>query len=275
MKNFVDVNWLRENLESENVIILDARADLMDEEEGMRLYKKSHIANAHFVSLEDTMTGEIKKHGGRHPLPDLEEFTEKMRNLGINNDSRIIIYDDGSLAMAGRLWWMLKYIGAKEVYILKGGFKAWEDKDYPITDKDPKVEKKGDLNLNINKDIYSDIEDVKKAIDSDKKMVVDSRSEDRYRGKEEPFDRIPGHIPKAVNYPWTKLIEENFMDKEKLDEYFKDLKEYDEVIVHCGSGITATVNILFMEEIGLKPKLYLGGYSDWVSYLDNEVISDF
>lgn len=275
MKNFVDINWLKNNLEEGNLVILDARADLQDSKEGERLYKKSHIVNAHFVSLEKTMTGEIKKHGGRHPLPDLEEFADKMRNLGIDNNSKVIIYDSGDLAMAGRLWWMLKYIGLDKVYILEGGFKEWEKMNYPVTDEIPEVKSQGNLKVSINKDIFSDIEDVKKAMDSDKKVIVDSRAEDRYSGKVEPFDRIPGHIPEAVNYPWTKLVESNsFMDEEELEEYFKDIKDYDEIIVHCGSGITGTVNIFFMEEIGLKPKLYLGGYSDWVSYLDNEVVSN-
>lgn len=275
MKNFVDINWLKNNSEEGNLVILDARADLQDSKEGERLYKKSHIVNAHFVSLEKTMTGEIKKHGGRHPLPDLEEFADKMRDLGIDNDSKVIIYDSGDLAMAGRLWWMLKYIGLDKVYILEGGFKEWEKMNYPITDEIPEVKSQGNLKVSINKDIFSDIEDVKKAMDSDKKVIVDSRAEDRYSGKVEPFDRIPGHIPEAVNYPWTKLVESNsFMNEEELEEYFKDIKDYDEIIVHCGSGITGTVNILFMEEIGLKPKLYLGGYSDWVSYLDNEVVSN-
>lgn len=276
MKNFVDTNWLRGNMEKEDIVILDARANLKDPEEGLKEYKKSHILGAQFVSLEETMTGKVKKHGGRHPLPDLEDFRDNMSKLGIGNSSTVIVYDNGCLDMAGRLWWMLKYIGLEKVYILGGGFPLWKIKNYPITDEIYQSSHVGDLSLNIKKDMIAEIHEVKRAIESKNKVIIDSRAENRFSGEFEPFDRIPGHIPNAINIPWTNILEiDNCTQEEVLKEYFKDLKKYDELIVHCGSGITGTVNILFMEEIGLKPKLYVGGYSDWVSYEDNKVISDF
>ncbi|NLX61626.1 MAG: hypothetical protein GXZ06_03770 [Tissierellia bacterium] len=121
----------------------------------------------------------------------------------------------------------------------------------------------------------ADVEDVKKAINNKNQVIVDSRVAERYRGEIEPIDKVPGHIPSAVNFPWTDLARfyEDY-DESKIKEHYKDLAGYDKIIVHCGSGITPTVNLLFMEAAGLSPIFYVGGYSDWISYEDNEVVKE-
>lgn len=274
MKNFKNKEWLIKNLNNDNLIILDARAELNDSSAGYNQYKNGHIKGAQYVDLDEIMTGKIEEHGGRHPLPPMDEFINNMRELGINNDSIIIVYDNGDLAMAGRLWWLLKYAGLEEVYVLEGGYEDWVNSNLEIIQEVIKARKSRDLTLNVDTSLIADIKDVKIAIDSDKIAIVDSRTFDRYSGEIEPLDRVAGHIPTALNYPWVDLIRENKKDIDQLKEYFKELFDFDEILVHCGSGITGTVNMLFMEEIGLKPKLYAGGYSDWVSYIDNEVIRD-
>lgn len=273
MKNLKSSQWLYENLENENIIILDARAVLDDPMEGFKEYKESHIPGARYVPLEEVMTGELSTHGGRHPLPELNEFATNMINLGIDDDSTIVIYDHGNLAMAGRLWWIFKYFSKDKVYILKDGMEGWKNNKYPVTDKLPEIQVGSSLNLVKNKSILADVEDVRKAIESEDTAIMDARAFERYSGEVEPLDKIAGHIPTAINYPWMELI--NKIDNESLEslkEYFNELDKYKEIIVHCGSGVTGTVNFLFMEEIGLQPKLYAGGYSDWVSYEENHVI---
>lgn len=274
MKNFKTKEWLIENIDMDNLIILDARAELNDPSAGLMRYRSGHIKGAQYVDLDEVMTGEIEEHGGRHPLPLMDKFIDDMRELGVNNDSIIIVYDNGDLAMAGRLWWMLKYAGLEKVYVLEGGYDDWVNSDLEITQEVIKSKRSSDLNLNIKKLMLANIEDVKEAIKSDNIAIIDSRSYDRYSGEVEPLDRVAGHIPTALNYPWLDLIRENKKDTNQLEKLFKDLYKYDEILVHCGSGITGTVNILFMEEIGLNPKLYAGGYSDWVSYKGNQVISN-
>lgn len=274
MKNFKTKEWLIENIDMDNLIILDARAELNDPSAGLMRYRSGHIKGAQYVHLDKVMTGEIEEHGGRHPLPLMDKFIDDMRELGVNNDSIIIVYDNGDLAMAGRLWWMLKYAGLEKVYVLEGGYDDWVNSDLEITQEVIKSKRSSDLNLNIKKLMLANIEDVKEAIKSDNIAIIDSRSYDRYSGEVEPLDRVAGHIPTALNYPWLDLIRENKKDTNQLEKLFKDLYKYDEILVHCGSGITGTVNILFMEEIGLNPKLYAGGYSDWVSYKGNQVISN-
>lgn len=275
MKNFVTQTWLLENSSNDELILLDARAELSDASAGFTQYKEGHIKNAHFVSMENTMTGEVAHHGGRHPLPDMEVFIDEMKKLGISDSSTIVIYDDGNLSMAGRLWWLLRYAGKNNVFLLEGGMKHWLENKLETTTNAPEPKQSTSLSLNLDKTMIADVTDVKKAAASKDTAIVDSRAYERYAGQVEPLDKLPGHIPNALNYPWIDLVDEgNIIDNEEISEKFKPLKNYDEIIVHCGSGITGTVNVLFMEEAGLKPRLYPGGYSDWVSYDENEVIKD-
>jgi len=275
MKNIVSQQWLINNFSNEGLIILDVRGDLNEPDLGFREYKKNHIKGAQFVSLEDIMTGESSIHGGRHPLPNMEKFIEDMKELGINDDSIVTIYDNGDLAIAGRLWWLLKYIGKSDVFVLDGGMKHWIQNNLEVNNEVVKPKVSNSLSLNINHSMKVDIDYVKSVINSSNVAIVDSRAAERYSGEIEPIDRIAGHIPNALNFPWTNLVTDGqIMAMEDLRNYFEPLKKFEEVIVHCGSGITGTVNILFMEEVGLNPKLYVGGYSDWVSYADSIVINN-
>ncbi len=275
MKNFVSQEWLLNNLSKDNLVILDARGGLNDPKYGFKEYQKYHIKGAQFVSLEKTMTGKLEIHGGRHPLPDMEDFIEAMKKLGIKDNSIITIYDDGDYAMAGRLWWLLKYSGKDNVFILEKGMKGWLNSNLKVTEEIVKPKESNSLSLNIDESMAVDMDYVKAATRLNKTAIVDSRAYERYSGQDEPLDKIPGHIPNALNFPWTNLVADgNMMSTEELKDYFEPLKRYDEIIVHCGSGITGTVNVLFMDEIGLDPKLYPGGYSDWISYDDNVVIKE-
>ena len=274
MKNIVSREWLLENMETDNLVILDVRSDMNDPKYGELQYKMGHIRKAQFVSFKDVLVSEIKAHGGRHPLPEMKDFIEKMKDFGVDNDSIVVVYDDGNLEMAGRLWWMLKYAGKNKVYVLEGGVKGWKKNNFNLTTEIDTPNKSNALDLNINKSIAVDMEYVKSNLESENIAIIDSRAYERFIGEVEPLDKIPGHIPNALNYPWMNLLaDEELYSPEELFEYFKELDGYEEIIVHCGSGITGTVNIIFMEEIGLKPKLYVGGYSDWISYDDNEIIT--
>lgn len=272
MKNIVSAEWLVENLCNEGVVILDARSELGNPNYGSDAYKEGHIEGAVYVSVEDILTGKVAQHGGRHPLPDMDEFAANINKLGVDDNSSVIVYDDGDLSMAGRLWWMLKLIGKKDVRLLGGGINKWIEKGYSVSMTEA-IPKPGEtLTVKIDPSIEASIEEVKEALKDPKASVIDSRSGERFRGDAEPIDKVAGHIPWAVNYPWTALTEgKRVPDIEELKEHFKSLKEYDRLIVYCGSGITATVNVMFMEEIGLQPKLYVGGWSDWISYPENEV----
>lgn len=266
MKNIKNYIWLKENIDNDNLVIFDVRESIED-------YYKQHIEGAQYVSLEEVAASEVSVHGGRTPLPHMDKFIENMKSFGVSDDSMIVIYDDGKLSRAGRLWWILKYIGKEEVFVLEGGIDRWMDSGGETTTEIPKVNKSTSLSKNIKEDMKVDMEYVRDVLDSKDIALVDARAYERYTGEVEPLDIKAGHIPGALNYPWTDLVKDGeVLSIRELEEKLKPLKEYDEVIVYCGSGVTATVPYLLMEEIGMNPKMYPGSFSDWISYDENEVV---
>ncbi len=271
MKNLVTTTWLKENIQDENVVLVDCRFDLQATNYGKESYTKGHIVGAYYMDMNEDLAGKEETHGGRHPLPKLEIFKEKLENIGIENNTIVVAYDDGELAGAARFWWMLKYLGHEKVYILSGGIRKWIKENYPITKEIPNKNKK-EYTIYLKEDIIADMIQVKAKKEKENVVIVDSRSADRYRGEAEPIDKKAGHIPNAKNYFWMETLEnEELKNKEKLKSHFENLEKYDEIIVHCGSGITGAVNFLALEEIGIKSKLYVGSWSDWISYKENEI----
>ena len=275
MKNLVSIDWLKRKMRGGDLALFDVRYKLGDEEYGRGEYDKGHIPGAIFIEMEDLLTGKVMDHGGRHPLPDMEVFRRAINELGVDDKVDVVVYDDGEIAMAGRLWFMLRYLGKENVYILDGGIKEWSSMGNELELQVVQAISRGALSANYKDDLVASVEDVKNAINNPKVAIIDSRTPDRYRGEIEPIDRVPGHIPNALNYPWPDLAErEEKWTKEELQDYYKDLIKFDDFIVHCGSGITGTVNLLFLEEAGLKARLYNGGYSDWISYPENEIVRE-
>ena len=182
MKNFVSVDWLYENINNENVKAFDVRSDLFEKEYGKRVFEEGHIKNARFIDVEKHLSGPKGKHGGRHPLPNLEEFAETVRSFGIGSDTIVIAYDEQKIASAARFCFMLRLIGHEKNFILNGGIKRWIDKGYPL--------EKGRATINMR--FYpifpefhlelADVNDVRAAIGKEDTAIVDSRMPDRYRG---------------------------------------------------------------------------------------------
>lgn len=266
----VNVEFIKEN---DDLIIIDCRYDMANPPFGYEEYKKGHLKGAYYIDLDKDMTGDVSVHGGRHPLPDMDEFARKMSTLKIKKDSKILVYDNGELPMAARLWFMLNLIGLREVYILEGGYDELVKSDMEITTEEPDYDFDNELSVDIQSQLICDVDCVKASMDNEKSVIVDSRSKPRYLGLEEPFDKIAGHIPTAINYFWKDNFEGlKVKDYGKLQAAFLEMNNYEEVIVHCGSGITGCVNMFLLNEIGIKSKLYLGSYSDWLSYGENEII---
>lgn len=275
MKNIVNAKWLKENLQNDKLVLVDCRFSLMDKGYGKRSYEESHIKNAIRIDIENELSAPIKKHGGRHPLPTVEALKATFENIGISNNSIVVAYDEGDLAGPSRLWWILKYLGHEEVYILNGGINVFEEIGGEITVEERKS-KKGNFQVNINKDMKVDMEYVRERIYKENVAIVDCRENKRYIGEFEPVDKKAGHIPNALNYFWMDILNRNeerltIKSEESLQEYFKILKGFDEVIIYCGSGITASPVSLALSEIGIDHKLYAGSFSDWISYEENDV----
>lgn len=274
MEYVVNQEWLLEQLANKDVKIVDCRFSLSKPDEGERLYKESHILGAYYFDLEKQLSAPVSKHGGRHPLPDIEQFRREIEKAGIENTKTVVAYDGGEGAFASRFWWLLTYIGHDKVYVLNGGFKGWVEAGYPTTKEVPKPES-AQYKVSIRKEMLATYEEIKEIVANKKKspILIDSREKARYLGKEEPIDKIPGHIPGAMHKFWAEGLENGFFKgSEEQKKRFAELDQKEPIIVYCGSGVTATPNYIALKIAGYQNvKLYAGSYSDWVSYSDNPV----
>jgi thiosulfate/3-mercaptopyruvate sulfurtransferase len=254
---------------SESVIFY-CRFSLADPEEGERLYRQAHIPGARYLHLERDMSSTVQKHGGRHPLPDPANFVDLLASHGVGPETDVIAYDDNRFAYAARLWWLMKSLGFKPPVLLNGGFKAWVDAGGDVETSVPGV--KGRIAA-VSKGLsYSGSCDIGGLRDAQGRgcMVIDSREERRYQGLEEPIDPVAGHIPGALNQPWQKITDSTgkLVDEQAMRKRWGEVLGAQEVVVYCGSGVTACVNLFSLASLGRDDAvLYAGSWSDWCSYL--------
>lgn len=274
----VSAPWLAEHLgdgakdnrEKMEIAIADCRFSLADPSLGEQQYQAGHIPGAHYLSLDRDLAAPVQKHGGRHPLPNLEQLAAKLSSIGVTSQKTLVVaYDDSRFAFAARLWWLLRYMGHDRVVILDGGWQGWQAGGYPVSQVVPVVSP-GNFVPQLKPEMIVDIETVKARKDLPGVVLIDSRERDRYLGKVEPIDPIPGHIPGAVNYCWQDVTDTQAKAKPPAEQKqrWTDIQEAKEIIVYCGSGVTACVNLLSLEMAGITgAKLYVGSWSDWCSYL--------
>ncbi len=270
----VSAQWLKENLENDNLIVIDARFSLQEPNLGKKQYESQHIPGAHYLDLNADLSSIAQKHGGRHPLPDISQLTAKLSTIGVTSEpaSLIVVYDNSRLAFASRFWWLMRFLGHERVVLLDGGFDGWKARGYDVTSAIPKPTP-GNFVAHPNYDWIVDIEAVKKRKDLSGVLLVDSRVRERYLGEIEPIDPIAGHIPGAVNYPWQGVTDAQsyIQPVEYQQNRWENLEDAEEIIVYCGSGVTACVNLLSLAIAGIdNTKLYAGSWSDWCSYLRDE-----
>ncbi|NFT05241.1 sulfurtransferase [Clostridium sporogenes] len=276
MKNFVSTKWLQNHLEDENIVIVDCRGDLLKDSYGEEVYRKGHIKNAVFADLKKVMSSEEREHGGRNPLPNVEDFKRSIEKLGINKNTLVVAYDELKIAGAARFCWMLRYVGHTNNYVLDGGINKWitENRELYIEENSSKEKfdiTNEDFNISLNEEILGDVNYIKDNMKKDL-ILVDSRTNIRYEGIEEPIDKKAGHIPGAKNIYWKDMLKEDgAVDENKVRENFLPLKDYINIAVYCGSGIDATFNFLLLDEVGIKARVYAGSWSDWITYEENPI----
>lgn len=256
-------------LNEPNIILIDARGG----NDAYERYLKGHLSNAIFVNLEIDLSdkGADAAIGGRHPLPPPEKFSQLLGDLGITPSTRVIVYDDKFGAnSASRFWWMLKATGHSTVQVVDGGLDALVKANLPINTTPSETRTLGDPYPFHNWKLpIKTIAEVDKAIDDKSALIIDVRENYRFRGESEPIDLVAGHIPGAINIPYINNLNEdgtfiNEVDLQKMyDQAIAD-KEMKNVIVHCGSGVTACHTLLAMEQAGFSgANLYVGSWSEW------------
>ncbi|AKA48977.1 hypothetical protein IX51_07580 [uncultured archaeon] len=265
-RTIVETGWLAKHLREDDIVVADCRYNLMDSSEGRKKYLSGHIPGAYFVDMETDLTGEKKEHGGRHPIPDKDDFSKKMSAIGVEKGKTVVAYDD-DLSGASRLWWLLNYFGHDHVYVLNGGIGKWMEEGREISLELP-VEMNSRFEPAVNHDLLFDVHTVRS---SRSNVIVDSRAPERYAGKHEPIDFKAGHIPGAVNIFYRDAMnpEGKIKERDDLRKLYKNTGP--SPVIYCGSGITSCVNILGMAVIGIEAKLYPGSWSDWISYPENDV----
>lgn len=267
MSPLIEINDPR--IADKDVVIIDVRMGADAHER----YLAGHLPRAIYANLDKDLSTKPADpaYGGRHPLPPPAEFAATLTRWGITPSTHVIVYDDKNEVMGGaRLWWMLRAIGHKNVQVINGGFKAAVDAGVPLSTGDYQpVAAARDYPVPTGYAGTVDIEETGKAAESAGRLVIDVREEARYLGRTEPLDLIAGHIPGAENLflgknmgPDGKYLGAAAL-KELYNEAFGDIKP-ENVILHCGSGVSACHTLLGMASVGItEPKLYVGSWSEW------------
>ncbi|MBV6717405.1 sulfurtransferase [Paenibacillus chitinolyticus] len=273
MRNIVSLEWLYEHLQDPDLLIADCRFALGEPWSGRQDYSIDHIPGAFYVDLEEDMSGEKREHGGRHPLPDLGAFSMRASALGVDASKTVVAYDDQGGAMAARLWWMLRFLGHERVYVLDRGYSQWRAAGYPVTAEAPQASP-ATFSPKVQRHMLASMDEVKAKLGEKGTVLIDSREGARYRGEQEAIDPVAGHIPGARNRFWKDALdaEGSWRSAEEQKERFRGLENAEELIVYCGSGVSACPNVLALEEAGIPGvKLYAGSWSDWISYEENPI----
>jgi thiosulfate/3-mercaptopyruvate sulfurtransferase len=257
-----------ELLTDHGAVVFDCRFSLADIHQGRLLHQQGHIPGAHYLDLNRDMAGAMASHGGRHPLPEPQVFAATLARFGVGPDTAVVAYDDSRLAFAARLWWLMRAAGYRPPRLLNGGFGGFlgaggvPESAVP----QPQACMPGALPGFSG---FCDIDGVRLA-QAGGALLVDAREPPRYEGLQEPIDPVAGHIPGAINRPWQRVTTDagRVGDTSALQAHWGDALAAQELVVYCGSGVTACANLFSLALLGRDDAtLYVGGWSDWCSYL--------
>jgi len=235
-------------------------------------YKAGHLPGARHVDLDSDLSQKTEdaSRGGRHPLPTLSQFAALLGRLGITPEHTVVVYDDkGGANAAARFWWMLRAVGHADVYVLDGGLQAAQQAGMALTADVIPVMRAASYPITTWQLPTVGIDTVEAISTDPDYVVIDVRDAYRYRGESEPIDLIAGHIPGAINIPFSQNLDaqNHFLSKEQLAAFYKTAlgeQPLDQVIVHCGSGVTACHTLLALEQAGMPgARLYIGSWSEW------------
>jgi thiosulfate/3-mercaptopyruvate sulfurtransferase len=265
-------------------MLFDCSFELMRPEAGAQHYAAAHIPGALHADLDHhlsaphgargahgTLAADAPASGGRHPLPNREKFAIWLSSVGFANDMQAVVYDRNGANYCGRLWWMLKWAGHEAVAVLDGGLQAWQAAGGAVTDREEPQHFRSNFELKAPLARLVSADDLLAGLDQAQHTVVDARAEPRFRGEVEPLDPVAGHIPGALNRPFTQNLGADglFKPAAQLRAEFDALlagRDADAVVHQCGSGVSAVPNLLAMEIAGLpRAALYAGSWSDWCS----------
>lgn len=265
----IDVESLQRLLGAPSLAILDCRFDLGRPEAGRTAFLAAHIPGARFADLNTDLAGPVTPHSGRHPLPPPDLFADRLGSLNVGNDSQVVAYDESNGSFAARAWWMLRWLGHSGVAVLEGGFKAWVAAGGALQSGEP-LPGTRHFTPQVDPTAVLSSEQVAAALKDSQPLLVDARAAERYAGAVEPIDAVAGHVPGAVNHPFTGNLapDGRFLPSQELRRRWEQRlagRSPEKLIAMCGSGVTACHNLLSLEVAGLSgARLYAGSWSEWI-----------
>jgi thiosulfate/3-mercaptopyruvate sulfurtransferase len=264
----IQAEELAARLEERVIRVFDCRFDLARPDAGREAYAAGHIPGAIYADLNRDLSAPQAPGSGRHPLPAPAAFAERLRAFGVNRDSPVVAYDAGNGMYASRLWWMLRWLGHDAVFVLDGGLRRWIALGLPVDALVP-VPSPGNFSASPRPDMQVDAAGVLARLAKPSFRLLDARAPERYRGEVEPIDAVAGHVPGAVNHPFTTSIggDDRLLPQPELRAalaHALDGVPAERAIAMCGSGVTACHLLLAMEHAGLPgARLYPGSWSEW------------
>ena len=264
----VDVEWLKEHLEIDNLIVLNATLPKAVAENTSKNLPAKRIPGARFFDIKNIFSDTSATFP--NTWPGEGAFIEAAQKLGINNNSAIVVYDDHGIYSSARAWWMFKAMGHDQIAVLNGGLKAWQDAGYRLEAKFKNNFKKGNFEGVYINEFFKDSHDVLQLLDHESELIVDARAADRFQGLvKEPREGLrSGHIPGSLNLTYTDLLHNGKMLKplELKEKLRSKIPENKNLIFSCGSGITACILALAAEQSGYQNlSVYDGSWTEWGS----------
>ena len=262
----VPTQTLEEWRTNKDWIVFDCRANPSVPQAGREMYNAGHIPGAIYMCLDEDLSSAVTETSGRHPLPEWQILEERLRAVGVNQNSQIVVYDHVGGRIACRMWWILRHwLRHACTAVLDGGIIAWQEDGYTLDKEEPLPRQRGDFCAKSNDKEWVSTKEMEHLVETGEATIVDARSESRFRGESEPVDAKAGHIPGAINIPMDDNLDSNNLlrPSEELRDRFKGISL--PVVHSCASGVTACVNILAMEVAGLPAgRLYPGSWSEWI-----------
>ena len=251
--------------------VFDCRHQLSDVDFGQRAYAEGHLPGASFLHLDRDLAAAMSGCNGRHPLPDPRRLADTLGAAGVSAATQVVVYDDAGGMIAGRLWWLLRWLGHERVAVLDGGIGQWLKEGRPLSTERPAVVPVRLTESVAVRDWVVSADDVRRNIDKGEFVLVDARAPDRFRGENETLDPVGGHIPGACNRFFRDNLDGEGVFRPAAElrrEFLALLAGVDpaRVVMYCGSGVSACHNLLAMEIAGLPgARLYAGSWSEWCS----------
>jgi thiosulfate/3-mercaptopyruvate sulfurtransferase len=251
------------------VMVFDCSFDLGDPGAGARAFAEAHVPGAIYLNLDTDLSAPKTGLNGRHPLPERAAFAQRMGELGLDDDTLAVVYDRNACMYAGRPWWMLRWAGHAAVRVLDGGLQAWQAAGGAVESGAVAPRPAGRFTLRPPLVEAVDFAPLRASLGRGRRLIVDARAADRFRGENETLDPIAGHIPGAANrcFRDNMAADGRFKPAEQLRAEWSALmagREPADLVQHCGSGVSGCNNLLALETAGFSGSLlYPGSWSEW------------